>query len=528
MNKDNTIYMHNLTRGFQPFVIAKLPKFLEDAPIGSKSYEIKKTLQEKLDEINEMILNQTIGRINYDLLQIGRDSGLNDFIDFKEYMNERSELYETFKYWLEGIDIGTSCVKENNNFSLDSLINNMKMINENFVKDETTDIDFYSGAKIDICPVYTEDETTGYSLRRLGKIIGDLDSVYISESCKNNLIEKEVELMEFNKENKNKRVYNVDNEVHLDKNNISSFTFDEYAEKVTDYLNNNYNYKVYSIEVVEKAILDYLEKNLTKEDFELINDCRKSGNKIPVIKFTFKDKEFLKDKLTTSFSLKPLEFEHDKFEVIEDFDTSSPYALLNPVLRKLIERDNSKTEEEWFERNDELQEMIPCIKDIHYGKIKVPEKINDTLSDKELIENIDKDKAVDILKESTETITNESVKQILKDDNMIPEEVIKLLNLFLGDNNNTEVNEKKFIEYCMKIYEKIKDTDLSVEDCRKIVNKIDDKCEELELDINTIKNLIPEKLMEKINFSLNRFERLKNNIHNKLLIEISGDNNGEE
>ena len=159
MNKDNTIYMHNLTRGFQPFVITKLPKFLEDAPIGSKTYGIKKTLQEKLDEINEMIFNQTIGRINYDLLQIGRN-GLNDyvefdFIDFKEYMNERSELYETFKYWLEGIDIGTSCVKENNNFSLDSLINNMKMINENFVKDEITDIDFYSGAKIDICPFYT-------------------------------------------------------------------------------------------------------------------------------------------------------------------------------------------------------------------------------------------------------------------------------------------------------------------------------------------------------------------------------------
>lgn len=511
MNKDNTIYMHNLTRGFQPFVITKLPKFLEDAPIGSKTYGIKKTLQEKLDEINEMIFNQTIGRINYDLLQIGRN-GLNDyvefdFIDFKEYMNERSELYETFKYWLEGIDIGTSCVKENNNFSLDSLINNMKMINENFVKDEITDIDFYSGAKIDICPVY------------------------ISESCKNNLIEKEVELMEFDKENKNKRVYNVDNEVHLDKNNISSFTFDEYAEKVTDYLNNNYNYKVYSIEVVEKAILDYLEKNLTKEDFELINDCRKSGNKIPVIKFTFKDKEFLKDKLTTSFSLKPLEFEHDKFEVIEDFDTSSLYALCNPVLRKLIERDNSKTEEEWFERDNELRAMIPSIKfterNIQYGKIKeVPEKINDTLSDKELIENIDK--AVVILKESTETITNESVKRILKDDNTIPKEVIELLNLFLGDNNNTEVNEKKFIEYCMKIYEKIKDTDLSVEDCRKIVNKIDDKCEELELDINTIKNLIPEKLMEKINFSLNRFERLKNDIHNKLLIEISGDNNDEE
>ena len=206
---------------------------------------------------------------------------------------------------------------------------------------------------------------------------------------------------------------------------------------------NTYNikpdYKVYSIEVVEKAILDYLEKNLTKEDFELINDCRKSGNKIPVIKFTFKDKELLKDKFTTSFSLKPLEFEHDKFEVIEDFDTSSPYALCNPVLRKVIERDNSKTEEEWFERDNELRAMIPSIKsterNIQYGKIKeVPEKINDTLSDKELIENIDK--AVDILKESTETITNESVKRILKDDNMIPEEVIELLNFFLGEDNN--------------------------------------------------------------------------------------------
>ena len=118
--------------GFPNLVRTKLPKFLEDAPIGSKSYGIKKTPQEKLDEINEMIFNQTIGRINYDLLQIGRDNGLNDYVefDFKEYMNERSELYETFKYWLEGIDRGTSCVKENNNFSLDSLINNMKMINE--------------------------------------------------------------------------------------------------------------------------------------------------------------------------------------------------------------------------------------------------------------------------------------------------------------------------------------------------------------------------------------------------------------